>query len=180
MRQAVKLCAMHSLIFRFFDICMLRSGPQELPASAFLLRVVLALNILVGTLVSFPLSGFDHALLEVSLDIILLGILLYAGLQWRGLQARFVQTFIALMGTGIILGMLTMPVVYQLVASKAANEPALFTALVWWGLVFWNITIFAHILRHGFNIQLGYAFVVAIGYILLFWQISDWVFTKGA
>ena len=167
---------MHALIFRFFDICMLRSGPQDLPTSAFLLRSLLALNVLVGTLVSFPLSGFDHALLEVSLDIILLSILLYAGLQWRGLTLRFVQMFIALMGTGIIFGMLMMPVVYQLVASRAANEPALFAALVWWCIVFWNITVFAHILRHGFSIKLSYAFVVAIGYILLFWKISDWVF----
>ena len=171
---------MHALIFRFFDICMLRSAPQDLPASAFLLRVVLVLNILVGTLVSFPLSGFDHALIEVSLDIILLSILLYTGLQWRGLTPRFVQIFIALMGTGIVFGMLMMPVVYQLVASDAANESALFTALLWWCIVFWNITVFAHILRHGFNIKLGYAFVVAVGYILLFWQISDWVFARAA
>jgi hypothetical protein len=156
---------------------MLRSGPQDLPASAFLLRVVLALNILVGTLLSLPVSGFDRALMEVILDIVLLAMLLYAGLQWRGLTARFAQIFIALMGTGIVLGLLMMPVIYQLVAANAANEPAPFTALVWWGIVFWNVTVFAHILRHGFNIHLAFAFVLAIGYILLFWQVSDWIFT---
>jgi hypothetical protein len=155
---------------------MLRAGPQDLPASAVLLRVALALNILVGTLVSFPISGFDRALMEVVLDIVLLAILLYAGLQWRGLTTRFTQTFIALMGTGIVLGLLMMPVIYQLVAANAANEPAPVAALIWWGIVFWNVTVFAHILRHGFNIHLGYAFGLAIGYILLFWQVSDWIF----
>lgn len=170
---------MHALIFRFFDICMLRAGPQDLPASPLLLRIVLALNILVATLVSFPVSGFDRALVEVILDIFLLGALLYAGLQWRGLGARFTQIFIALMGTGIIFGMLMMPVIYQLVAANAANETAPAAALVWWGLVFWNVAVFAHILRHGFNIHLAYAFVVAIAYILLFWQVSDWIFARG-
>lgn len=157
---------------------MLRAGPQDLPASAFLLRIMLALNILVGTLVSLPLSGFDRAAMEVILDIVLLAILLYAGLQWRGLTERFAQIFIALMGTGIVFGMLMMPVVYQLVAANAVNESAPVAALVWWGIVFWNITIFAHILRHGFTIHLAYAFVLAIGYILLFWQISDWIFVR--
>jgi hypothetical protein len=171
---------MHALIFRFLDICMLRSGPQDLPASVFLLRVVLALNILVGTLVSMPVSGFDRALMEVILDIALLAMLLYAGLQWRGLTVRFAQIFIALMGTGIVLGMLMMPVIYQLVAANAANEPAPVAALAWWGIVLWNVTVFAHILRHGFNIHLAYGFVLAIGYILLFWQISDWIFTGPA
>ena len=60
---------------------MLRAGPQDLPASAFLLRIVLALNILVSILISLPLSGFDRAAMEVILDIVLLAILLYAGLQ---------------------------------------------------------------------------------------------------
>jgi hypothetical protein len=171
---------MHSLIFRFIDICMLRAGPQDLPASAFLLRVVLALNILVGTLVGFPVSGFDQALVEVVLDVVLLALLLYIGLQWRGLTARFTQTFMALLGTGIVLGMLMMPVIYQLVAAHAANESAPVAALVWWGIVFWNITVFAHILRHGFDIHLGFAFGLAIGYILLFWQVSDLIFAGAA
>lgn len=166
---------MHALIFRFLDICMLRAGPQDLPASAFLLRLLMALNIIVGTLVSFPISGFDRALMEVLLDILLLVILLYAGLQWRGLGARFVQVLMAFMGTGIVLGMLMMPVVYQLAAANAVNETAPVAALVWWGIVFWNITIFAHILRHGFNIHLAYGFVLAVAYILLFWQLSDWI-----
>ena len=159
---------------------MLRAGPQDLPSSTFLLRVLLALNILVGTLASLPLSGFDRAAMEVILDIVLLAILLYAGLQWRGLTGRFAQTFIALMGTGIIFGMLTMPVVYQLAAANAVNETAPVDALVWWGMVFWNITVFAHILRHGFNIHLGYGFALAIGYILLFWQVSNWIFSGTA
>lgn len=167
---------MHALIFRFFDICMLRSGPQDLPSSAFLLRGVLALNIVIGVLVSFPVSGFEHSLMEVSLDLFLLSILLYTGLQWRGLTLRFTQIFIALMGTGIVFGMLMMPVVYQLVASKAAGEPALFAALVWWGIVFWNITVFAYILQQGLDIKFNVAFTLAIMYILLFWQISSWVF----
>jgi len=171
---------MHALIFCFFDICMLRAGPQDLPASAFLLRIVLALNILVSILVSLPLSGFDRAAMEVILDIVLLAILLYAGLQWRGLTGRFAQIFIALMGTGIVFGMLMMPVVYQLVAANAVNEVAPVTALVWWGIVFWNMMVFAHILRHGFAIHFAYAFVLAIGYILLFWQVSDWIFTGTA
>lgn len=171
---------MHALIFRFFDICMLRAGPQDLPASAFLLRVVLALNILVGILVSFPLSGFERAAMEVTFETALLGILLYAGLQWRGLTARFTQMFIALMGTGIILGVLMMPVVYQLVAASVSKEPALMTALVWAGLLFWSITVFAHILRHGFNIHFAYAFALAIGYILLFNGLSNWIFSGTA
>ncbi|MDT8404147.1 hypothetical protein [Sulfuriflexus sp.] len=171
---------MHSLIFRFIDICMLRAGPQDLPASASLLRVLLALNILVGTLVSFPLSGFDRALLEVVIDVVLLALLLYAGLQWRGLPRRFTQIFLALQGTGIIFGMLMMPVVYQLVAANAVNESAPVAALVWWGLVFWNVTIFAHILRHGFDIRLGLAFALAIAYIVLFWQVSNVIFAGTA
>lgn len=171
---------MQALIFRFFDICMLRAGPQDLPASVFLLRLVLALYIIVGILLSLPVSGFERAAMEVIFETALLGILLYAILQWRGLTARFTQMFIALMGTGIILGVLMMPVVYQLVAASVSKEPALMAALVWGGLLFWSITVFAHILRHGFAIHIAYAFALAIGYMLLFNQISSWIFSGTA
>ena len=171
---------MQALIFRFFDICLLRAGPQDLPSSHFLLRVMVVLNLSLHILVYYPTKGFEQAFVEVLFDFILVVILLYAALQWRGLQARFRQSLTAIMGTGIILVMIAMPFVYRLMAAEASGETSLIALQFYLLILVWNITVIAHIIRHTFSIHLAYGFLVSIGYLVLLWTLSDYFFgTSG-
>ena len=157
---------MNALIFRFFDICLLRAAPQDLPASAFLLRAAVMTNIVFGSLMAYPERGMPQAFIEVLFDFALLTLLLYGALQWRQRPERFAQTLTALMGTNVILSFFAMPVVYAITGSPD-GESAGWALQLFLLLVIWNITVMAHILRHSLSLHIGYTFIMSVGYVVL-------------
>ena len=99
---------MLALFNLFLDICLFRKAPQDVPASTPLLKMCLlayALSGLVVLLISAPVA-VAVALLQILLDMVLLGGLLYLGLILRRHPQRFEQTLSALTGSGTLLGLL--------------------------------------------------------------------------
>ena len=167
---------MQALIFRFFDICLLRAGPQDIPASPFLLRLVVVLSVIVGIFLNLQTKGFSQSLMISLFNAIWLIAFLYFILQLRGKQPRFKQTLIAMMGTNVILGVLIMPFMYHLVAAEAAGESAPLAFQFFLLLLVWDLTVFAHIIRHSLDIRLGYGFVISFGYLILSWWVIEMIF----
>ncbi|MCK4742322.1 MAG: hypothetical protein KAT25_00730 [Sulfuriflexus sp.] len=167
---------MQTLIFRFFDICLLRAGPQDIPASLFLLRLVVVLSVIVGVFLNLQTEGFSQSLMISLFNVVWLTAFLYFSLQLRGKLPRFKQSIIAMMGTNVILGLLIMPFMYHLVAAEAAGESAPFAFQLFLLLLVWDITVFAHIIRHSLDIRLGYGFVISLGYLILSWWVIEMIF----
>jgi len=168
---------MQALIFRFFDICLLRAGPQDLPASLFLLRLVVVLNIIVGIFLNLQTEELSQALMISLFNVAWLTAFLYFSLQLRGKLARFRQVLIAMMGTNVILGVLIMPFAYNLVAAELNNESAPVAFQFFLLLLVWDITVFAHIIRHSLDIRFAYGFMISIGYLILSWTLVEMVFS---
>ena len=86
------------LFLAFLDICLLRSGPQRLPASSFLLGLTLLAYFLTGLLV----LGLDFSLGMSAwlsfLDIFVLLSVLSFALRRAGHSERFHQVAIAAIG----------------------------------------------------------------------------------
>jgi len=140
---------MKLLLLRFIDICLLRAGPQDLPASTVLLTLTLIAYSTAGLLLSLVSTSLTNALLLVVADVLLLAGLAYLILWIRLLTARFLQTLTALTGTGAILEFSIWPVLYWQQLSVATNGPGLLIAsLLLWVWLFWNIAVVGHILRH--------------------------------
>ena len=79
---------MGRLLQRVFDICLLRAGPQDLPASRFLLVLGLLAYAAVGMVMSTQNLDIGQAVLLVALDGALLAGLLFALLWARDLLER--------------------------------------------------------------------------------------------
>ena len=167
---------MQTLIFRFFDICLLRAGPQDIPASLFLLRLVVVLSVIVGVFLNLQTEGFSQSLIISLFNVVWLTVFLYFSLQLRGKLPRFKQSLIAMMGTNVILGLLIMPFMYHLVAAEAAGDSAPIAFQFFLLLLIWDITVFAHIIRHSLDIRLGYGFVISLGYLILSWWVIEMIF----
>lgn len=88
----------------FFNIALLRRGPQDLPASKFLLAALIALAILVNLAVSLAF-GFDLTLtVERSALAALLGLVLTAAvLAIAGRVHRFVQVSTGMVGAELVI-----------------------------------------------------------------------------
>jgi len=86
-------------------------------------------------------------------------------LTLMGYRARVFQTLTALVGTGIIISLLALPVL--LIVSRIASDPGYF------GLILLILNITAHILRHALSIGFLLAGLLAFGYFMLSIKLVD-------
>lgn len=167
---------MNQLFHLFFDICLLRKGPQDVPANSFLLSMVTVVNFMIAMLASALVSGFLVGLEETLLGLALTVITLAIVLQLSGRMARFQQTFTAIMGCETLFHFIMVPISMLLITSKETDAIAQFTAVLWLFLVLWYLVVIAHILRHAIATNFALALIISLGIFVVTWQVTNLVF----
>ncbi len=166
---------MKLLLKCFYDICLLRAGPQDLPASTFLMVLVLFAYVLAGVMLSSLQMDWWQALLLLAADVGLLGGLAYLILWVRQLGARFVQVFTALLGTGTFFEILALPLLYWQREAMAAFQngtdegsgTVFISAFVLWLVLFWSLVVIGHILRHALSTNMPVGMALAVLYMFI-------------
>jgi hypothetical protein len=154
------------------ELCLLRLGPQQLPASPILLQVSLILNLLVGVLVMMAAKeGLAEAVAESLFEVALMLGVLYMGLKSYDKLRRFNQTASALMISGLLLGLLSLPLVSWNHRSQSAESSLLLLLLI-----FWSILVLGHILRHAFSVPLTVGIAIGVAYTLFSWNLLALLF----
>jgi hypothetical protein len=155
---------------RFIEVCLLRAGPQDLPASRFLVAVALGLYGAVGLVLGLRALSPGEAMLVVTLDVGLLAGLLFVLLWIRQLLNRYLQALTALLGTGAVLEVVAAPLLFwQQTWSADAMTPAMVAgSLLFWAWLLWSLVVIGHILRH----TLSTVFPVGIMLGLLYMFVS--------
>jgi hypothetical protein len=166
---------MRALFDLFLDICLLRQGPQQVPASQVLLRLTLLTYGISGLLVSLLGNDLFTSLLLVLVDIALLTGLTYGVLRLRGYGQRFVQTLTALLGTGALLQLLVLPVLIWLYQETGRDGVPELPSLVWLVWLAWFTAIMAHILHHALSVSRWLGLLYSLGYLFISWIVSDWL-----
>ena len=165
------------LLKLLIQICLLRAGPQALPAKPKLLARTLIAYVMVGVIALMPLLGAELAFAEALFDTVLMLALLQAALVWRGRKARFLQTATALAGTGALLGLLLLPV---LGLADGGAEAEAFASLLWLLLFGWSLAIAGHILREAFETILPVGVLAAVLYFALSFTLIELIFSGPA
>ncbi len=152
---------MLEIIRAFVDICLFRRGPQDLPASGFLLY--LTLGAYAGSNFLLALGTYTPAAAAMAslADTALLAALTLSLLYLHGRAARVRQTLAALAGTGTVLAVLALPPIYWFTVQAAQGELS-FPSLVVLALVVWSLAVIAHIIRHALGTRLIVGLVVAM------------------
>ncbi len=154
---------MSTLLRHFRALVLLRIGPQDMPDSAALLGVLLAVNLLLHTLLGLEVfPEVWRALVAELMDLGLAAALLFAALQVRGHSGRWRQTYIALLGMGALFGMAAL--VYRLLALALGLEPL--AALLDLLMLFWSLLVMGHILRQALEIPLLLAILITVAYTM--------------
>jgi len=174
---------MRALFDLFFDICLLRRGPQDVPASVSLLWLCVLTYLasgyaalLAGVGAAYPL----HALVLALTDLALLAGMSYAVLHALGHRARLTQTLTALTGCGTLLQLIALPLGIWFDRANAARSGAELPFILWLALLTWSIVVSAHILRHAFAVNFGIGLLYAFAYLFLSWSIADWLLPLAA
>lgn len=159
---------MNALIKRFWDICRLQSGPEELPASTFLLGIALVAFLFVDFLISLNQLSFGDAVMASLVEAGIMGLLPYIVLWIRLMPQRWPQTYTALLGTGTVIGVIALPLgFWQHMSMTATGQIAALPSLLLIALLVWNLVIVAHILRHALSVPMLLAGVFAGVYMYI-------------
>ena len=169
---------MLQLIRAWFELCLLRRTPQELPASGYLLGVSLCCYGLVSVLVSSQSYAFNRALLLAGVDLGLLLVFVWSLLYLQNRTARINQTLSALAGSGSLMGLIALPLMLA-VGPDAVTEPVppLLVSL-WLLLLLWNLFVMAHIIRHALSSSFAIGFGISLLYALLSMQVITTLFPQ--
>ncbi|MBS3964715.1 MAG: hypothetical protein KGZ80_09520 [Methylomonas sp.] len=162
---------MYELSLLFFRISLFRNGPQDVPASPWLLALLLPIYIVVNFLILWLNGTAASAPLQVAVDFAMMPGFIWPLLYFAGKSARFQQTLHAMLGTDIVIAVLALPVIASL--NNAPNQPAYF-ALV--GLMIWHWVINGHIFRHALDRSAMFGMLLALLYIMMSAQVMASLF----
>jgi hypothetical protein len=158
---------MNELIQAFVEIARWRKGPEDLPASGFLLVMTLGGYVLASiATVLFYANGVADLLAQVMLDVSLMFGFFGLLLVFYKKMPRFEQTMTALLGTGILLTFAALPLIAWLRFESAETTTSI-PALLMFLVVLWSISITGHIMRRALEIPFAGGVVMAVGYFLL-------------
>jgi hypothetical protein len=168
---------MQALIWFFFELALLRRGPQDLPVSLVLLLLFALGSIAIGALNGQEIfGGLRPAAGANVLDLLLTMVMLFVLLQLKGTPERWQQTTTAFLGIGLLAG-LVMLVIGAL--SNALNVPGLsvFADVV---LAIWLHVVLGHVLRHAIDIPLMAGVIIVLAYTMMAFNLIIMVFPIAA
>jgi hypothetical protein len=163
------------LIKLFFEICLFRRGPQDVPASKTLLGLVAAVYFIVGLIFLGLEADISDAVVQVLTEAAMMAIFLWGTLAFAGLIPRFLQSLIAMLGTDALISALAVPLVIW--SPKSPDGQFALVGLTL--MMFWHLAVVANIFRHALSRSLGMGLCLAIIYVVASFRIMMMLFAPG-
>ena len=167
----------------FFDMCLLKKNPQDLPGSNFLLHLLIVCNLAINFTINIATTSFPVALILSGLAVALVWSFTMLLLWTLKFSARTRQTLIAIFGTDLIIAVPAIVLRYWLQWLETHNLQS-DVAVIMWILVFiWNLIVTAHILRHALSKPFGVGVIASIGYTVIVFNVMysahEWLVNPG-
>lgn len=164
---------MYELLKLFFNICLFKKGPQDIPGSKTVLYLITPFFISINFLILILSSDFSNALLQVLVEVLLILVLNWIILFFSKKLLRYSQTICALMGTDTIISFFAMPVMATLLLQGGGLA---FFVLV--ALMIWHWAVTGHILSNALDQSLSFGLGISFLYILASYQCMALVFPE--
>lgn len=150
----------------FWNLCLLRGGPEQVPYSSAFAWGVFCLWLAVAMPLALSVPGLagPRALLFVvttaGVEFVVVALLL----SWRGFSARLLQTLAALFGADLLLNLLSLPLVLPFAGEH--TPAAVYAAIAQLLLFGWSVAVKGHILRSALELPRGIAYLLALSMAL--------------
>tara|TARA_R110001606_G_scaffold395213_1_gene567025 strand:- start:11388 stop:11921 length:534 start_codon:yes stop_codon:yes gene_type:complete len=156
-----------NIILRYIDLCRLKAGPSDMPASNKLLKATLLAYFLLGIMISRIDNAWNVSVISSLTDTLFMMAAIRLMLYFKDLQARYQQTLMAIAGAGIILDLIGLPLMSWLNQIDKVEQGTSIALLLMIALMFWSLMVIAHIFRQALDIKAGSAAVITIIYTAL-------------
>lgn len=163
---------MYELLMLFFRIAIFKQGPQDVPASPMVLRLMLPLYVAVNYLILL-LNGSANTWLQIGADFAMMVAFIWPLLYVSAKTARFPQTLSAMVGTDCIVSFLAIPAIASL--NSQPNELGYLAMLA---LMIWHWLVSGHILRQALDRSWFFGLGLALLYIMLSSQVMAALFPE--
>ena len=167
---------MFDIIKLLFDICLFKKGPQDLPYSVWLLRLLLVVYVSVRVLMLSIHFDCLNVLLQVIVDIFLVAGFVWIMLYLAGKPGRFYQVLSAVLGTDALISFFALPGM----ATMETGQGGLLVFLVMLGLIGWHWAVTGHIIRNALEKSLSFGLGLAFLYLLGSYQVMALLFPEVA
>ena len=156
-------------------MCVLLSSPDRLPHNPFILLLTGFAYFLIGLFLVDAERSYALVCAQITLELLMLGLITYVGLSLRKSMSRFLQTFSALLGTNVIITAVTIPAYRFSVANGSANESLLIYITI--AILVWNLAVLSLIFKRSFDISTHLSAIISFSYFILyqitvFWFLS--------
>ena len=164
---------MYELLKLFFEICLFKKGPQDIPGSKGMLTLLIPFYACVSFLLLMLSSDGLNAAMQVLVEIMLILGSTWVILLLARKPARYQQTASALMATDALISFFALPAMATLVGQGTGLA---FIAIILLMIWHWAIAghIFSKALEQPFTFGLGVAFL----YILVSYQVMALLFPE--
>jgi hypothetical protein len=141
-----------------------------------LLGLTLFFYLLVSVILALPFYGVSMSLMQAVLEVSILITYTRAVLQISAHIERYMQTLSALAGTGVVVGVMAIPLAYssqQSTGGVMSNSDM--TLLAYLLITVWLLVVYGHVFRHALSSGMFVGIIVGLGYILVSSIIIDMV-----
>lgn len=134
--------------------------------------------ILISIFVSSIHETLPFTFITVLIDTSLMLILAYTSLWISGHNERAIQTVTALAGTGGIFMLASAP--FSIWLLNVPTGESSISLLFLTALMFWNVAVIGHILRHALGIPIWAGFTIAIIYTMIYYRVVGALIVTGS
>ena len=167
---------MFDIIKLLFDICLFKKGPQDLPYSVWLVRILLVAYVSIRVLMLRIHFDWLNVLLQVIVDIFLVAVFFLTLLYLARKLGRFYQVISAILGTDAMISFFALPGI----ASMETGQGELWVYMVMLGLIGWHWAVTGHIIGNALEKSLSFGLGLAFLYLLGSYQVMALLFPEVA
>jgi len=161
----------------FWEICLLRKGPQDVPGAWVLFCVLFLVGFAIDIFMAANFVAFSSALLLVLTNTLVLFGTVSALLAMFKYSHRIVQTLSCLIGTGIIFSFFRIPLMFVF---KTLPDHGSMFGMAEIFLLIWSLVVIAHILRHALSTEFFVAGMLSFGYFMVSYQLANYFIPQAA
>ena len=159
----------------YYDLCLLKAAPQDAPVSKNAFYTALFVYLLVGTSITLFNQGLAVSVIVASLQAIIFIFITNLVMWVKKTPERFLQTVTSLLGTGALIAMVAIPVVYLGTSTTPGAESSATVSFLWMIsilIIVWETVVIGNILRHAMEIPLLAGVGVALIYMYLSFAVT--------
>ena len=151
-------------------LMFLKSAPQDLPYSLRLTLQLVAAYLFSAIVVLQTTLNPDDMFAGILLGFFVQLVFTYLVLQALSRRSRFLQTFCAMLGVGVLFNLLSWPVFSVLTDVSLSETLKSSVSLVFLMLISWEVLVKAYIFRHALEMKMFSA--LALSFSLFFISIA--------